>query len=1005
MMRRAAIGIVMLAALAGAGSAAALPDPVGWWTSKSDQYIWEWLPDLKVHGIAHGGAWGCPFCGEKIYEGRGHYPWLWHPDKPYKAECPLCHRRFPTNDYHAWMLGGRKGKLDTAQKFVDDGNGYVGPDGTRYPFVKYAIGTGHKPSIWVWTLGKGVPRLAAQYAKTGDERCAHTCALIMARIAADYPSQNPDLPRRPTQEQVRRLPYRQPPQGMAAAIGGYQCEAPYTLNVLRAYRQIYPYLAKGGDPRLRQFLAAKGITDVKAHIQWDLCHRMLLGGLVGNFVSGLGIQGLHRVLAEAALSWDMHDPSQGATTEYILDWIVHSGPNCVDEWVVNSIDRDGFGACEGLGYNLGHGLANIVPLAETLKKAGSDLYARPRVREAIRLPIKTIVAGKWSPSIGDGGSWRGFSTMGYQRYMSPAFEAYGDPLLAKALGEVSEKLTWESRNYPLFGLAILESGRAEHRRGLSCYYGGTTAHGHFDRLTFSVFNARGPVTPELGYPHMGSPERNAWVNNTASHNTVVVDARKQLNRVQGHLTLFAVTPGVQAIEVDGRIAYRGICSKYQRTLVWVDADERNSYLVDIFRVAGGSQHDYSLHGASAKVTVEGLKLVPQQGGTLAGPDVDYLEFYDDDKKLQGYKGSGYQYLYNVGKGTPTGGFVATWNHRKEGTPFLRVHVPAGVAEQALFADGLPPFGERQDALRYMFLRRGTCPPYNQQHDKKGKRLAPVGTLESTFVTVLEPLHGAPFIRRVERISGAGAADVALSITRADGATDLLICREERGAMRVGRVALDGRIALCTTTSDGEATRLALLDGVSLSCGQASVAADGPCEGTVRSVDYKAMALAVREKLPVGDALAGKTIVLNTPPRTTSFVIDAVERAEDGSRITLRGAGAMVYRGKVEKASNAASTVVLDSPIYILHAGTALAGMRLCNEDGSCNVRIKSFGRRWDPNTPWPPFGGTAHVEEGHDVERAFADGDGDGKVLARVYEFGPGDRYRIAAAAWLTRRP
>ena len=118
-----------------------------------------------------------------------------------------------------------------------------------------------------------------------------------------------------------------------------------------------------------------------------------------------------------------------------------------------------------------------------------------------------------------------------------------------------------------------------------------------------------------------SPERWAWDSNTCSHNTVIVNARKQLNRDPAYLTMFTTTPTAQALEVSGEVAYRGIVCKYKRTLVWVDVDRKNSYLVDIFRAVGRAQHDYSLHGASADVTIAGVNLSRQSGGTLAGPDV------------------------------------------------------------------------------------------------------------------------------------------------------------------------------------------------------------------------------------------------------------------------------------------------------------------------------------------------------------------------------------------------
>ena len=996
---------------------------VEWWMSLSDEETWNWIPDLVTHGISHG-DWGCPVCGKKIFTGRGHYPWLWHPDRPYKVECPECHRRFPSNDYHKWMLEGRKQKLDTTQPYVDDGNGYIGPDGTNYKFVQYAIGRASaKGCVWSMIMDAGIPKLAASYASTGDEAYARRCALIMARIATEYPSLNPDRGPHGTLEEVKKLPYRLPASGDQATLGGFQAEGSWLPKMLRSYRQIMPYLNKDGDAQLRDFLAEKGITGVKSLITWDFCHQIVLGGLQGNYVHSFGM-GIQDAMVKAALDWDMHDPTKGATTEYLIDWVLHTGPHSVDRELYNSYNRDGFGACEALGYNFGGGLRYFTPFAETAKAAGVMLYDHPRVRELMRAPTKVIVAGKWAPQIGDGGRWKGADTKGYwdPRYMGPPFAATSDPVLARALAnggkelgeykeqvaaviaEVGSDITWESRNFSPFGLAIFESGAGDYRRGLSCYYGGTTAHGHYDRLTFDLFNKRGPVTPDLGHPGYIGNMREGWGNHTVSHNTVMVDAHKQLNREPGYLQMFAATPTVQALQVNGEAAYRGICTKFSRTLVYVDTDEKNSYLVDIFRVAGGSQHDYGIHGASHQVAIEGLDTVAQQGGCLAGPDIEYLQFYDAPPRR--YKGSGYQYLSNVARGTPQGDFVATWDHWQEGTPFLRIHVPAGNAEQALFADGLPAFADKDEAIRFMYLRNGHAPPLNEQQDG-GKRLFPVGDLESTFVTVLEPLYDEAFITKVGRLTdveGLGEADVALSIERADGATDLLVCLEEPGEVTVRGMKLSGRLALATSAGDGKPTRMALLDGSAVSLKDTSVQLAGPTAGVVSTVDYDAMTVTVPEKLPEGQNLAGKTIIFDTPPRSSSFAIDSVEAVAEGSRLKLRACDAIAYRSEIESADNEKSTVTLCSRLNILHAGTALAGMRLYNEDRSVGVRIDSFHRRGNPNWPWPPFGGIASVEEGHDVEAAFVDRDGDGQAMATVYEFGPGDTYRITPTACLASK-
>ena len=272
------------------------------------------------------------------------------------------------------------------------------------------------------------------------------------------------------------------------------------------------------------------------------------------------------------------------------------------------------------------------------------------------------------------------------------------------------------------------------------------------------------------------------------------------------------------------------------------------------------------------------------------------------------------------------------------------------------------------------------------------------------MTVLEPLLGEPFIDRIERISdvkGPNDTDVAIAIKRTDGATDLLVCLEVASEATVRDMVLAGRIGLCTIGDDGMASRLALLDGSSLSYGDASIGNVAPSEGVARSVDCDGMTVTVSEKLPVGDALAGRTIVFSIPPRTTSFVIESVRAVDDGSCVQLRGIDATVYRSEVAAVDERAGTVALSSPIGILHRGNGLAGMRLYNENRSLGLRIKRFRVGEGNPRPRSPFGGTAYVERRQSLEAAFRDFDGDGRTLACVCEFGPGDRYHITSTAYV----
>lgn len=87
-----------------------------------------------------------------------------------------------------------------------------------------------------------------------------------------------------------------------------------------------------------------------------------------------------------------------------------------------------------------------------------------------------------------------------------------------------------SANLDGYGLALFRSGDGDGRRAAWLYYGRSTGHGHRDRLNFGLYCRGMDVLPDLGYPEyadMKWPNRAGWTNNTASHNTVVVDAKAQ----------------------------------------------------------------------------------------------------------------------------------------------------------------------------------------------------------------------------------------------------------------------------------------------------------------------------------------------------------------------------------------------------------------------------------------------------------------------------------------------
>ncbi|MDH7570017.1 MAG: type III-B CRISPR module-associated Cmr3 family protein, partial [Armatimonadota bacterium] len=87
-----------------------------------------------------------------------------------------------------------------------------------------------------------------------------------------------------------------------------------------------------------------------------------------------------------------------------------------------------------------------------------------------------------------------------------------------------------SQLLPALGYATLQNGSPAARFALALFYGYYPGHAHYDRLNLEVYGYDHPLIPDLGYPETADgfdPRRSGWLEHTAVHNTVMVNARKQ----------------------------------------------------------------------------------------------------------------------------------------------------------------------------------------------------------------------------------------------------------------------------------------------------------------------------------------------------------------------------------------------------------------------------------------------------------------------------------------------
>lgn len=162
------------------------------------------------------------------------------------------------------------------------------------------------------------------------------------------------------------------------------------------------------------------------------------------------------------------------------------------------------------------------------------------------------------------------------------------------------------------GVAILRSADTE---GELCsvfkYSAHGMGHGHFDKLSYSLYDRTGEVVQDYGAARWVNidqkgggrylKENNTWAKQTIAHNTMVINRQTQYN---GKVKLSEEhapelyyhslnKKGFQVISAQDGHAYPG--SNLHRTLIQLDADDFGyPVLIDVFRVEAETENNYEL---------------------------------------------------------------------------------------------------------------------------------------------------------------------------------------------------------------------------------------------------------------------------------------------------------------------------------------------------------------------------------------------------------------------------
>jgi len=729
--------------------------------------LWEVIPpaaQLRAVNVAFNR--GCPICGREIFRKGGGNPWILSTDRPFKVQCPVCKRVFPSNDFKPWTTARGQLKADRGYEYFDDGFGYVNERGEPFYFVAYYV---------FWKLWRGeIPALLRNmshlYLISGDKEAGRRAVILLARLASEYSKMH---------YQTQSVHIGKWPSGYAGKILDYVWENGSATHYPAAYDNVRDIL---DDARAKQFLTTKGIDDPHAYI-----FKNLLQGIVQAYIDKniRGNTGWQRYLMFAVRVINNDDPKRGHTTEEMVDWLLY-GDGELATLLYNSVTRDGAGSEGTVGYNSGW-WDNLTRLAEPMGRLGFDMWRVP----------------PWAPRL---------------KKMS---DYYID------------------------------------------YYGSQGAwHGHKDRLNIEYIARDTSYLPEMGYPAHWGDKAYQWTMGTTSHYTVLIDEHGHAGKPPGQLRLLADGRWSRVMEASAPRVYPERATAYRRTVAMIDVGKADSYLLDVFRVTGGRQHDYSFHGLPwAEVTFDGIEFGPARPGTVAGEDVPFGHRPKSD-----YYGSGYYYLERPRIGKPEGAWRATWNDRRDARcpRSLRLHVPAGVCQELIVAQAEPELAPgHPKRMDWLLLRN------------RADRSAPA---QSTYVGIIEPYVDKPLIERVEPLvprdteAARRAGWVGLRVRHREGvdliftAVDDTVLIETTDGLR-----FQGRFGAIRQSADGT-SRHYLVNGRLLASDQKTTGGSGPVRSQIARVLYRQNAIELTDAVADPSRLVGRVAIVHRGDHRTSYTV-------------------------------------------------------------------------------------------------------------------------------------
>jgi len=739
---------------------------------------------------------------------------------------------------------------------VDDGVGYS--DGEHlWRFIGAYLVYGQ----WKQAVLGGINNLAAAYVVTGDPVYAHQAGILLDRVADLYPSFDFDAQ---AFNYERKL-------GSKGYVSTWHDACEETRELALAYDMVYGGIAR--DNGLVAFLSeqakAHGLpakttfADVQRNIEAGLL-RDPLANHPEKIQSNYPRTEIALAIIESVLDW----PGNRAAVMKRIDAMVAESTKA--DGVTGEKGLGGYAA--GVVQGLAQFLQQMAPAEPDLLRT---LIARqPVLRQTWRFHIDTLCLDGYYPTCGDADWFAGrhgrYAGVGFQRFgklgavspprppLAPSmysflwnlYRATGDPAYVQVLyrgnDNTTDNLPWDpfcadpetmrkgvqaviaemgtdfsvgSVNKEQWRLAILRSGTGKTARAAWLDYDWTGRHSHCDGMNLGLYAYGLDLLPDFGYPPVNyggwdSP-RALWYTRSEAHHTVTVDGRQfpgwAHDPVGGKTTLWADGQGIRAVRASAPGVYAD-CAQFERTVFLVDLSPEQFYLLDIFRVVGGSDH---------------LKCVGSSFGAITTAGVNPTEAVEPPGELQ---------VRNVKRDpAPPPGWSVEWKIddryglREKGADVHLRYTDLTAGAQAMLGEAWVSTGSfnavNEAWVPRVMVHRSAAEP-----------------LTSAFVAVLEPYEKQRALQEIRRLplvtkDGEILPDTcaAVELTGADGARGLLVSVDAEDAVGAEvrqpewNLSLQGEACYLQRNAEGRLTRAALFHGTRLTTGDFTLIAKQPIE--------------------------------------------------------------------------------------------------------------------------------------------------------------------------------